>query len=141
MAIEEILFVLVRLWYIVAGRLIVKVPLAAKIYLVILIVVVALYLIVDAMRKEWDIMKEYNIKLLHVFADDVFSGRKPFEIRKNDRDYALGDRIKFLVIGSRGNVKSHPITACTYEITYVLDGWGLKDGYVALGLRSLILTD
>lgn len=64
MAIEEILFVLVRLWYIVAGRLIVKVPSAAKIYLVILIVVVTLYLRVDAMRKEWDIMKEHNIKLL-----------------------------------------------------------------------------
>lgn len=41
-----------------------KVPSAAKIYLVILIVVVTLYLRVDAMRKEWDIMKEHNIKLL-----------------------------------------------------------------------------
>lgn len=53
----------------------------------------------------------------------------------------LEDRIKFLVIDSEGNVISHPIIDCTYEITYILDGWGLKDGYVALGLRPLILTD
>jgi hypothetical protein len=85
-------------------------------------------------------MKEHNIKLLHVFADDVFLGRKPFEIRKNDRDYSIGDRIKFLVIDSEGNVMSHSITACTYEITYVLGGWGLKDGYVALGLRLITMA-
>lgn len=52
MAIEEISFVLVRLRYIAAGRLIVKIPSAAKMCPVILIATAILYLRNDVMRKE-----------------------------------------------------------------------------------------
>lgn len=31
----------------------------------------------------------------------------------------------------------HPITDKVYEITYVLNGWGLKNGYVVFGIREV----
>ena len=43
-------------------------------------------------------MKTHKLKLNIDFCDDVLSGRKNFEIRKNDRDYQKGDHIKFIPI-------------------------------------------
>lgn len=31
----------------------------------------------------------------------------------------------------------HPISYKVYEITYVLNGWGLKDGYVVFEIREV----
>lgn len=31
----------------------------------------------------------------------------------------------------------HPITDKVYEITYVLNGWGFKNGYVVFGIREV----
>lgn len=36
-------------------------------------------------------MTTHKIKLSHCFFDDVASGRKNFELRKNDRHYQVGD--------------------------------------------------
>lgn len=80
-------------------------------------------------------MKIHKIKLLAMFADDVLSGRKNFEIRFNDRDYQQGDLIQFEVISA----KQHELNNRTYRITYVLSGWGLIGGYVALGIKEAYL--
>ena len=32
---------------------------------------------------------------------------------------------------------SHVLSERTYEITYVLNGWGLKAGYVVFGIREV----
>lgn len=77
------------------------------------------------------------LKLNLRFCDDVFSGVKPFEIRYNDRDYHVGDIIKFLPVNDSGRVSSsHPIVSHDYVITYLLDGWGLQDGYVAFAITE-----
>lgn len=34
---------------------------------------------------------KHDLKLLSLFYDDVMMGRKNFELRKNDRDYQVGD--------------------------------------------------
>lgn len=39
-------------------------------------------------------MKTHELKLDTKFFDDVKSGKKNFEIRKNDRDYQVGDILK-----------------------------------------------
>lgn len=86
-------------------------------------------------------MKTHNIKLNIEFYDDVLSGRKPFEIRENDRGYQTGDHIKFIPYDSKicPSLKpNHPIADKEYEITYVLNGWGLKNGYVVFGIREVI---
>lgn len=41
-------------------------------------------------------MKTHESKLNIIFCDDVLSGEKTFEIRKNDRGFQKGDHIKFL---------------------------------------------
>ena len=75
-------------------------------------------------------MKTHKIKLLLNFCDDVLSGDKRFEIRENDRGYQKGDRVVFQPCEPSDPFVKHPISDKVYEITYVLNGWGLKDGYV-----------
>lgn len=79
--------------------------------------------------------KIHNIKLEYDFCDSVCIGEKPFEIRNNDREYQKGDKIRFQAVRN-GLEAHHPINQKIYDITYVLSGWGLQDGYVALGIRE-----
>ena len=80
----------------------------------------------------------HRIKLSEDFAEAVLNGDKSFEIRKNDRGYQKGDIVVFQVV-ERDNpvfeVAASPLNGRIYEITYVISGWGLQDGYVAFGIR------
>lgn len=76
----------------------------------------------------------HRIKLLETFADAVLDGRKNFEVRENDRGYQRGDLVEFLVINKLGNRVNHPLNSKLFEITYVLSGWGIKDGWVVFGI-------
>lgn len=83
--------------------------------------------------------KIHEIKIWEEFADAVLSGDKNFEIRYNDRAYQKGDLVRFIVCrdefnGSRTVLTNHPLYGKYYDITYVLSGWGLKDGYVVFGI-------
>lgn len=82
-------------------------------------------------------MKTHKIKLLLNFCDDVLSGDKTFEIRENDRGYQKGDRVVFQPYESSDPFVKHPISEKVYEITYVLNGWGLKNGYVVFGIKEV----
>ena len=82
-------------------------------------------------------MKTHNIKLNIAFCDDVLTGRKPFEIRQNDRGYQAGDYIKFTPVDEHCFVIKHEIQNKIYEITYVLNGYGLKEGYVVFGIKEV----
>ena len=82
-------------------------------------------------------MRIIEKKILLPFADAILSGEKTFEIRNNDEGYQKGDIIKFRVIDDSGLTTkdvAHPLNYAKYEITYVLSGWGLKQGFVALGI-------
>ena len=78
----------------------------------------------------------HEIKIGKDFATAILSGEKNFEIRKNDRGYQRGDTVVFRVIDKEGNeVEDHPLHGAAYEITYVLNGWGLRDGFCCFGIR------
>lgn len=80
----------------------------------------------------------HEIKIVESFADAVLSGEKTFEVRENDRGYQKGDKIEFEVIDEYGfPIYGHDLTRQQYEITYVLSGWGLKDGYVVFSIREV----
>lgn len=82
-------------------------------------------------------MKIHQLKILDCFANEIISGNKMFELRKNDRGYQKGDYICFTVLSDEsGKEIKHAINTRLYEITCVLSGWGLMDGYVALGIRE-----
>ena len=76
----------------------------------------------------------HELKIQEPFADAIVSGDKNFEIRENDRGFQKGDLINFICIDMFCSIP-HQINEETYEITYVLSGWGLKDGFVVLGIK------
>lgn len=79
----------------------------------------------------------HNIKILRSFADAVISGDKNFEVRENDRGYQKGDTVNFTVIDKGICMNSHKLNTEFFEITYVLSGWGIKDGYVVFGIKRI----
>lgn len=83
-------------------------------------------------------MTIHNIKILKVFAEAVAKGDKTFEIRENDRGYQKGDHIRFKTIDRSGIlVLDSPLDNKEYEITYILNGWGLRDGWVVLAIKEV----
>lgn len=92
-------------------------------------------------------MAEWELNIQKQFADEIVAGRKMFEIRKeDDKIFNKGDFIKFHVgmakfiangeefISFEGD---HDIHKKVYEITYVIHGWGIKEGYCVFGIREL----
>ena len=80
----------------------------------------------------------HRIKILESFANAVYSGDKTFEVRKNDRGYQKGDYVDFIVLYDSDKCEyiDHPLSKKRYEITYVLSGWGIEDGYCVFGIRQ-----
>ncbi len=81
-------------------------------------------------------MKYHTLKLRIEFCDLVYTGVKCFEVRKNDRDYRKGDIVLFQAISEGGIRMNHAINGIHFQITYVLSGWGIKDGYVVFGIKK-----
>ena len=85
-------------------------------------------------------VKTHYIKLLQDFADAIVTGEKTFEIRRNDRGYQRGDRVVFQAVERAADGEKYPIqheiNNRMYEITYVLNGFGLVNGFVAFGIRE-----
>jgi hypothetical protein len=97
-------------------------------------------------------MITHELKCWPDFFDAIASGRKPFEVRKNDRGYQAGDRLilrKWDPNGVNGpsyvdkhgyNIgrgASDLAASVTVEVTYVLSGWGIEPGYVVMGLANM----
>lgn len=78
----------------------------------------------------------HEIKLHIKFCDEVLRGEKTFEVRWDDRNYKRGDLIKFVPVLSGGIPIEHPVMKKTYEITYVLSGWGIKEGYCVFSIKK-----
>ena len=74
----------------------------------------------------------HKLKILESFATDIVTDRKTFEVRKNDRGFQKGDYVEFTCIEN----ENHSINHMTYEITYVLNWWGIEQGYVVFGIKE-----
>lgn len=81
----------------------------------------------------------HKIKIRESFADAVNRGDKTFEVRKNDRGYQKGDVVQFVVLYDSDGLEmiNHPLNEKEYEITYVLSGWGIEDGYCVFGIKPM----
>lgn len=83
----------------------------------------------------------HRLKLYEQYADAVLNGTKTFEIRRNDRNFKVGDKIVFDVVTndgySVGEAARHPLNGATYRIDYILDDFeGLAQKYVALAISK-----
>lgn len=78
--------------------------------------------------------KVHDVKLGTTFFDDVKTGRKTFELRKNDRGYKEGDTIVMHEYND-GTTTGRTIEK---KIVYMLEDFtGLEDGYCILGLGEV----
>lgn len=91
-------------------------------------------------------MKIHELKLDTEYFDDVGTGLKTFEIRKNDRGFKVGD-VLALSAFKEGNYKHwvkyireyesvsiHEADTIFFDITYITD-YEQKDGYVVMGIK------
>lgn len=67
----------------------------------------------------------------------MWSGSKPFEVRRDDRGFAPGDVLHLREWDpSSSSYTGHELTA---RVTYVLRGGalGIEDGYVVMGIERM----
>lgn len=89
-------------------------------------------------------MKLHELKIKHEYLIEVYMGRKTFELRKNDRDYQVGDLIRFIDIkqSNSGNCDCdiYIDKDTLYKITYILknvEEYGLDKDYCILAIKKL----
>lgn len=74
------------------------------------------------------------LKLQPRFAEDIKSGRKTFEVRRDDRGYKVGDVLAFTDLGGG------PCGMASYEVVYKLAHEdfpdGIPQGYCILGIKK-----
>lgn len=84
--------------------------------------------------KEEKKTKVHTIKLAKMYYEDVKSGKKSFELRKNDRGYKQGDLLKMLEY-AEGAWTGRQIMA---EVTYLLEDYaGIEEGYCIMAIKVI----
>lgn len=78
----------------------------------------------------------HALKTLPDYFKALETGEKTFELRKNDRPFSHGDTL----LAQEYDAESEKYTGCEipFKITYILKDakqFGLRDGYVVLGLQ------
>ena len=81
-------------------------------------------------------MKIHDLKTWDEYFDEVEKGNKTFELRKNDRNFQVGDTLNLLSYDPKSD--NYTGKVITKKISYILDGgaFGLELGYVILGLHN-----
>lgn len=81
--------------------------------------------------------KVHQIRVGTTFFEDIVSGKKNFTIRKNDRDYKVGDILEKLEFADGRNTGR----SVRLLVTYMVEEFtGLEDGYCIMG-TSLVNED
>lgn len=95
-------------------------------------------------------MKLHELKILHKYLVEVDLGNKTFELRKNDRDYQVGDLIRFIDIreddstANKNQIEPNIDENTLYRITYVLkdvEKYGLAKDYCILAIKKLNIKE
>jgi ParB family chromosome partitioning protein len=82
-------------------------------------------------------MAQHTLKTIKPFFEDLIDGSKTFELRKNDRNFSVGDVLILKETWDRGGVETG--RTAYFDVTYILfDNTvvpGLKKGWVIMGVR------
>lgn len=102
----------------------------------------ALQVALDCMMEGLPGRTTHTLTLSLNYCDAMLNGRKSFDVRKNDRGFQTGDMVRYTAVrfdatNAADKYPSHPINDRVYEITYVYSGWGIEQGYVAMGLKEV----
>lgn len=77
--------------------------------------------------------KIHELKTLPQYFNEVFNGNKTFELRKDDRNYNVGDTLKLREFDG-----AYTGRQCSRIISYILkdaEQYGLKEGFVIIGMK------
>lgn len=78
----------------------------------------------------------HTLKIQDRFYNDIARGLKTFEVRKNDRNYKVGDLIKFVDVNGK-DFQNYAMRI--YEITYILtheDFEPIPEDYVVFSIKE-----
>lgn len=78
----------------------------------------------------------HRIKIEKHYYERLVNCEKKAEIRKNDRDYQVGDTLKFILYDK----DSHQWEEAEHfqaKITHIHGGLGMEEGYVALSVNMM----
>jgi len=81
--------------------------------------------------------KEIELKTWPEAFDGVWDGRKPYEIRKDDRGAEVGDVLRLREFDP--NISIYSGREVTAEVTYKTKGgeWGIPIGLCVLGIKRI----
>lgn len=81
----------------------------------------------------------HKLKIRQCYLTHVIEGLKKFEVRKNDRDFQVGDEIQFLPLEDENyNIYSMSPVILKYRIDYVLSDFaGLQPGFVCMSISPI----
>ena len=79
-------------------------------------------------------MKIHELKILPEYYDAVRCGNKRFEIRKNDRDYQVGDKL-ILKEWYRGKFTGRQVERWVSYIYHGDGTYGLPEGFCVMALK------
>lgn len=83
--------------------------------------------------------KKHDLKVLTEYFNALIDGKKTFEIRKDDRNFEVGDTIELHEWSpDSDNYSGYSVV---FRISYKLDGggFGLEKGYCCLGLNQVFM--
>lgn len=80
----------------------------------------------------------HELKCWPQYYERIFTGEKKFELRKNDRDFQVGDWIQIREWDSA--TSNYTGNELTVRVTYLLHGpcFGLQEGWVIMGIEKSI---
>lgn len=80
---------------------------------------------------------EHELKTLPMFFEAILSGNKKFEVRKDDRDFSIGDTLLLREYAGEGEYTGRKMRV---NVNYILGGynWGIRQGFVVM---SITLVD
>lgn len=85
----------------------------------------------------------HELKTWKEYFEEVFVGHKNFEVRKNDRDFKIGDTLILIEVDFGGNgMSEHDLTliptgrTLARGVSYILQGgkFGVEKDYVVMSL-------
>lgn len=79
----------------------------------------------------------HDLKIMPKYFNDVWDGIKRFELRKDDRDYQIGDTL----ILREWDGEKYTGSVSIKDVIYILRDapeYGLKEGYCVIGLAEHI---
>lgn len=79
----------------------------------------------------------HELKTWKKYFNDVWEYRKFFEIRRNDRDFKVGDFLRLMEYDHE--TKEFTGRECTVEVKFILHGdtFGVQTGYCVMSIQRL----